>query len=42
MTTSMVAEGKLMVALNRGEPVPEGWIEVVALFWTRNWACISG
>jgi uncharacterized oxidoreductase len=26
MTTSMVAEGKLMVALNRGEPVPEGWI----------------
>jgi uncharacterized oxidoreductase len=26
MTTSMVAEGKLMVALNRGEGVPEGWI----------------
>src|SRR5215831_11907533 len=26
MTTSMVAEGKLMVALNRGERVPEGWI----------------
>jgi uncharacterized oxidoreductase len=26
ITTSMVAEGKLMVALNRGEPVPEGWI----------------
>jgi uncharacterized oxidoreductase len=26
MTTSMVAEGKLMVALNRGEQVPEGWI----------------
>ena len=26
MTTSMVAEGKLMVALNRGEPVPDGWI----------------
>ncbi len=26
MTTSMVAEGKLMVALNRDEPVPEGWI----------------
>jgi hydroxycarboxylate dehydrogenase B len=26
MTTSMAAEGKLMVALNRGEDVPEGWI----------------
>ncbi len=26
MTTSMAAEGKLMVALNRGEMVPEGWI----------------
>ncbi len=26
MTTSMAAEGKLMVALNRGEKVPEGWI----------------
>jgi hydroxycarboxylate dehydrogenase B len=26
MTTSMAAEGKLMVALNRGEHVPEGWI----------------
>jgi len=26
VTTSMVAEGKLMVALNRGERVPEGWI----------------
>jgi uncharacterized oxidoreductase len=26
MTTSMVAEGKLMVAVNRGEHVPEGWI----------------
>ena len=26
ITTSMAAEGKLMVALNRGEPVPEGWI----------------
>ncbi len=26
MTTSMVAEGKLMVAMNRGEKVPEGWI----------------
>lgn len=26
MTTSSVAEGKLMVALNRGEHVPEGWI----------------
>ena len=26
MTTSTVAEGKLMVALNRGETVPEGWI----------------
>ena len=26
MTTSMAAEGKLMVALNRGESVPEGWI----------------
>ena len=26
MTTSMAAEGKLMVALNRGERVPEGWI----------------
>jgi uncharacterized oxidoreductase len=26
MTTSMVAEGKLMVAVNRGERVPEGWI----------------
>lgn len=26
ITTSMVAEGKLMVALNKGEDVPEGWI----------------
>jgi hydroxycarboxylate dehydrogenase B len=26
MTTSMAAEGKLMVALNRGDQVPEGWI----------------
>ena len=26
VTTSMVAEGKLMVALNKGERVPEGWI----------------
>src|SRR5207249_9803498 len=26
VTTSTVAEGKLMVALNRGEQVPEGWI----------------
>jgi len=26
ITTSMVAEGKLMVALNKGEEVPEGWI----------------
>jgi len=26
VTTSMVAEGKLMVAMNRGERVPEGWI----------------
>jgi hydroxycarboxylate dehydrogenase B len=26
MTTSMVAEGKLMLAMNRGEAVPEGWI----------------
>ncbi len=26
MTTSMVAEGKIRVALNRGERVPEGWI----------------
>jgi uncharacterized oxidoreductase len=26
ITTSMVAEGKLMVALNKGERVPEGWI----------------
>ena len=26
VTTSMVAEGKLMVAANRGERVPEGWI----------------
>ncbi len=26
MTTSMAAEGKLMVALNRGERVPAGWI----------------
>ena len=26
ITTSMVAEGKLMVALNKGEHVPEGWI----------------
>jgi uncharacterized oxidoreductase len=26
MTTSMAAEGKLMVAVNRGESVPEGWI----------------
>lgn len=26
LTTSMVAEGKLMVAVNKGEPVPEGWI----------------
>lgn len=26
MTTSTVAEGKLMVAVNKGEPVPAGWI----------------
>jgi hydroxycarboxylate dehydrogenase B len=26
VTTSMVAEGKLMVAMNKGEQVPEGWI----------------
>jgi hydroxycarboxylate dehydrogenase B len=26
MTSSMVAEGKLMVAMNKGESVPEGWI----------------
>ena len=26
ITTSTVAEGKLMVALNKGEQVPEGWI----------------
>jgi hydroxycarboxylate dehydrogenase B len=26
ITTSMVAEGKLMVAMNRGEQVPAGWI----------------
>jgi uncharacterized oxidoreductase len=26
ITTSMVAEGKLMVALNKGEDVPGGWI----------------
>ena len=26
MTTSMVAEGKLMVAMNKGERLPEGWI----------------
>jgi uncharacterized oxidoreductase len=26
ITTSMVAEGKLMVAMNKGEHVPEGWI----------------
>ena len=26
ITTSMVAEGKLMVALNKGERVPDGWI----------------
>ena len=26
VTTSTVAEGKLMVAVNRGERVPEGWI----------------
>lgn len=26
ITTSMVAEGKLMVAQNKGEQVPEGWI----------------
>jgi uncharacterized oxidoreductase len=26
ITTSMVAEGKLMVAMNKGERVPEGWI----------------
>ena len=26
VTTSTVAEGKLMVALNKGEQVPEGWI----------------
>lgn len=26
VTTSAVAEGKLMVALNKGEQVPEGWI----------------
>jgi len=26
VTTSMVAEGKLMVAVNKGEEVPKGWI----------------
>jgi uncharacterized oxidoreductase len=26
ITTSMVAEGKLMVAMNKGEHVPDGWI----------------
>ena len=26
VTTSTVAEGKLMVAVNKGEKVPEGWI----------------
>jgi uncharacterized oxidoreductase len=26
MTTSVVAEGKIRVASNRGEPVPEGWL----------------
>ena len=26
VTTSTVAEGKLMVAVNKGEQVPEGWI----------------
>ena len=26
ITTSTVAEGKLMVALNKGVQVPEGWI----------------
>jgi hydroxycarboxylate dehydrogenase B len=26
ITTSMVAEGKLFVAINKGEEVPEGWI----------------
>jgi len=26
ITTSTVAEGKLMIALNKGEQVPEGWI----------------
>src|SRR4029453_17406311 len=26
VTTSMVAEGKLMVAVNKGEQVPSGWI----------------
>ena len=26
ITTSMVAEGKLMVAMNKGESVPSGWI----------------
>jgi uncharacterized oxidoreductase len=26
ITTSMVAEGKLMVAVNRGDAVPDGWI----------------
>ncbi|HTP97690.1 MAG TPA: Ldh family oxidoreductase [Casimicrobiaceae bacterium] len=26
ITTSTVAEGKLMVALNKGEQVPEGWV----------------
>ncbi len=26
ITTSMVAEGKLMVAMNKGEQVPAGWI----------------
>jgi uncharacterized oxidoreductase len=26
MTTSVVAEGKIRVAMNRGEHVPEGWI----------------
>jgi uncharacterized oxidoreductase len=27
ITTSTVAEGKMMVALNKGEQVPEGWID---------------
>ena len=26
ITTSTVAEGKLMVAMNKGDPVPDGWI----------------